>query len=209
MSQKCIYSGKGGNCQCQAFYCRARTEEDKLRKGPISPGIYDVSDARGDQKRKMGLLKANLNLRRFTYIFSLGLLSSWGPGGISQPVFPSPVSQIYFKGQVCISRAFCGFAAMPEGVWVYEAIMDDRDYKHGIFISDFVTLSQYRRKLDFSGSSDSIEFPCNAGDLGLTPGSGRSPGERHGNPLQYSCLKNSMDRGAWLATVHGVAKSRT
>ena len=50
---------------------------------------------------------------------------------------------------------------------------------------------------------------CNAGDLGSIPGSGRSPGEGNGNPLQYSCLENPMDGGAWWATVHGVAKSRT
>ena len=50
---------------------------------------------------------------------------------------------------------------------------------------------------------------CNAGDLGSIPGSRRSPGEGNGNPLQYSCLENPMDRGAWWATVHGVAKSRT
>ena len=49
--------------------------------------------------------------------------------------------------------------------------------------------------------------PANAGDTGLIPGSGRSPGEGNGNPFQYSCLENSMDRGAWRATVHGVAKS--
>ena len=49
----------------------------------------------------------------------------------------------------------------------------------------------------------------NVGDLGLTPGLGRSSGEGNGNPLQYSCLENPMDRGAWWATVHGVAKSRT
>ena len=50
---------------------------------------------------------------------------------------------------------------------------------------------------------------CNVGDLGLIPGSGRSPGEGNGNPLQYSCLENPMDGGAWWATVHGVAKSWT
>ena len=49
---------------------------------------------------------------------------------------------------------------------------------------------------------------CNEGELGLIPGSGRSPGEGNGNPLQYSCLENPMDREAWWATVHGVAKSR-
>ena len=54
--------------------------------------------------------------------------------------------------------------------------------------------------------------PANAGDIrdsGSTLGSGRSPGGRHGNPLQYSCLENPMNKGAWQATVHGVAKSRT
>ena len=50
---------------------------------------------------------------------------------------------------------------------------------------------------------------CNAGDLGLIPGSGRSPGEGYGNPLQYSCLENPMDGGAWWAAVHGVAESDT
>ena len=51
--------------------------------------------------------------------------------------------------------------------------------------------------------------PANAGDTGSTPGSGRSPGEGNGNPLQYSCLENPMDRGACWATVHGVAESDT
>ena len=51
--------------------------------------------------------------------------------------------------------------------------------------------------------------PANAGYLGSTPGSGRSPGEGSGNLLQYSCLGNPMDRRAWWATVHGVTKSRT
>ena len=50
------------------------------------------------------------------------------------------------------------------------------------------------------------EIVCQSGDSGLIPGSGRSPREGHGNPLQYSCLGNPMDRGAWRATVHGVAK---
>ena len=59
----------------------------------------------------------------------------------------------------------------------------------------------------FSGGSDDKESACNAGDLGLIPGSGRSPGERNGNPLQYSCLGNPIDGGAWQATLYGVAKS--
>ena len=60
--------------------------------------------------------------------------------------------------------------------------------------------------LGFHGGSNSKESTCNAGDLGLIPRLGRSPGEGNGNPLQYSCLENSMDRGAWRATVHGVAR---
>ena len=54
-----------------------------------------------------------------------------------------------------------------------------------------------------------VKIACNAGDLGLILGSGRSPGEGHGNPLQYSCLENSMDRGIWQAVVYEVAKSQT
>ena len=61
----------------------------------------------------------------------------------------------------------------------------------------------------FLGSSDGKVSACNVGDPGSIPGLGRSPGEGNGNPLQYSCLENPKDRGALLATVHGVAKSQT
>ena len=57
--------------------------------------------------------------------------------------------------------------------------------------------------------SDGKESACNAEDRGLIPGLGRSPGEGNGNPPQYSCLRNPMDKGAWQATAHGVTKSRT
>ena len=59
------------------------------------------------------------------------------------------------------------------------------------------------------GGSDGKAFAYNAGDPGSIPGSRRSPGEGNSNPLQYSCLENPMDRGAWWATVHGVAESWT
>ena len=65
----------------------------------------------------------------------------------------------------------------------------------------FITLS-------FLGGSESKEFAYDAGDLGLIPGSGRSLGEGDGNPLQYSCLENSMGRGSRWAIVHGVAKNQ-
>jgi len=61
----------------------------------------------------------------------------------------------------------------------------------------------------FPGGSEVKASACNVGDMGSIPGLGRSPGEGNGNPLQYSCLENPMDGGAWWATVHGVAKSQT
>ena len=66
--------------------------------------------------------------------------------------------------------------------------------------------------MGFPGGSVVKNLPVNAGDTGnsgLIPGSGRSPGEANGNPLQFPCLENSMDRRAWLATVHKVAKNQT
>ena len=63
--------------------------------------------------------------------------------------------------------------------------------------------------MGFPGGSDSKESACSAGDPGLIPGLGRSPGGGHGNPLQYSCLENSTDKGAWWATVRGVSKGKT
>ena len=59
---------------------------------------------------------------------------------------------------------------------------------------------------NFPGGSDGKESPCNSGDLGSLPGLGRSPGGGHGNQLQYCCLENSVNRGAWWATVRGIAR---
>ena len=64
-------------------------------------------------------------------------------------------------------------------------------------------INPFFQKAGFSGDSDCKEYACNAGDPGSIPGSGRSPQEGNGNPLQYSCLDNSM------ATVHGITKSQT
>ena len=63
--------------------------------------------------------------------------------------------------------------------------------------------------MGFPGGSDGKESACNAGNLGLIPGFGRSPGEGHGNPLQYSYLEKSMNRGAWWVTVHKATKNQT
>ena len=64
-------------------------------------------------------------------------------------------------------------------------------------------------QMGFPGDSEVKAFSCNAGDLGSIPGLGRFPGEGNDDPLQYSCLENPMDRGAWWVIPHGVAKSLT
>ena len=71
------------------------------------------------------------------------------------------------------------------------------------------SLSSSKSIKGFPGGPMVKNLPANAGDVGLIPGSGRSPGGGNGNLLQYSCLENPMDRGAWWATVHGVTKSWT
>ena len=70
-------------------------------------------------------------------------------------------------------------------------------------------VSTFNLFLNFPGGSDGKESAYNAGDLGSIPRSGRSPGEGNGNPLQYCCLENPMDRGAVWAAVHGIAESDT
>ena len=74
---------------------------------------------------------------------------------------------------------------------------------------DWATELNWILFLGFPGGSEVKASACNAGDQGLIPGLGGSPGEGNGNLLQYSCLENPMDGGAWWATVHGVAKSWT
>ena len=77
-------------------------------------------------------------------------------------------------------------------------------------LSDFTfTKLETENYQGFPGGSEGKASACNAGDLGSIPGSGRSPGEGNGNPLQCSCLENPMDGGAWWATVHRVSKSWT
>ena len=85
-------------------------------------------------------------------------------------------------------------------------------YSPNTFFDKLVVQKLIINSLKYQGFPDGSEVKvsaCKAGDLGLIPESGRSPGEGNGNPLQYSCLENSMDGGVWWATVHGVAKSRT
>ena len=80
-------------------------------------------------------------------------------------------------------------------------------FKSSVMLRASLVISIYL--IGFPGGSDGKESACSAGDPGSIPRLERSPGEGNGNPLQYSCLQNSMDRGAWWSTVHGVAKCRT
>ena len=73
----------------------------------------------------------------------------------------------------------------------------------------FKMLGKLPYTLDFPGGSDGKAAAYREGDPGLIPGSGRSPGEDNGNPLQYSCLENPSDGGAWWAAVYGVTQSQT
>ena len=78
-----------------------------------------------------------------------------------------------------------------------------------ILVLAFIDLNFLQFFRDFPGGSDGKASAYNSGDPGSFPGSGRSPAEGNGNPLQYPCLENPMDGEAWQATVHGVAKSWT
>ena len=89
-----------------------------------------------------------------------------------------------------------------------------REQKQGELLEVSERKQQILRILDLPdgkelGSSDSKESSCNVGELGSIPGLGRFPGEGNGYSLQYSSLENSMDKGAWRATVHGAANSQT
>ena len=74
-------------------------------------------------------------------------------------------------------------------------------------MSGLQKLGGHLQTVGFPGGPEVKESACNVEDLGSIPGSGKSPGEGNGNPLQYSCLENPMDRGAWWATVHRVTES--
>ena len=75
--------------------------------------------------------------------------------------------------------------------------------------SEILKIMLYQSLIDFPGSSNAKESACNVGDLGSIPVLGRSPGDGHSNPLQYSCLENPHGQRSLVATVHGVAKSWT
>ena len=97
---------------------------------------------------------------------------------------------------------------MQEGKQKYK-INETQVFEEGSKTVFICKLQDYiENPVGFPAGSDGKESVCNAGDPGMIPGWRRSPGGGHGNPLQYSCLENSMHKGAWWATVHGVSKSQ-
>ena len=125
------------------------------------------------------------------------------PGDLSDPgIKPrSPTLQADASGPIT-SWHINGekMETVTDFIFLVSKITADGDCSHEI---------KRRLLFGFPGGSEVKASACNVGDLGSNPGSGRSLGEENGNPLQYSCLENPMDGGAWWATVHGVAKSRT
>ena len=111
------------------------------------------------------------------------------------------------EGWTCFSRHGC-LALRAAATWRPLALHTTWSYTVRLFSYSQRTLCSLSIINWFLKLFRCIEFTCNVGDLGLIPELGRSPGEGKGNPLWYSCLENSMDKGAWQATVHGVAKSQ-
>ena len=145
-------------------------------------------------------------------------------------VFSYVFLQKFYSFSSCIQVFDNGLYLKLVGNWaflmLFVALCDMcmyRSYLLHLFFQDHMTCDPVKLSLPWSpvlllrnhlvsgflGNSAGEEFICNAGDPRLIPGSGSSPGEGIGYPLQYSCLENSMNRGAWWAMVHGVAKSQT
>ena len=120
----------------------------------------------------------------------------------SEQCLPLPLSSLnivyptrhchHLQNQDAFHMCFC--SVQLSGVWMMQLL---------------IPLSSSKSIMGFLGGPMVKNPPANAGDVGLIPGWGRSPGGGNGNPLQYSCLENPMDRGVWWVTVHGVMKSWT
>ena len=114
-------------------------------------------------------------------------------------------------------KSNCNFSLLKFTVWYWNIFLNkchhviyhfNEHFLFCVFLLMTLLSIYFIFILDY-GSSDNKASAYNAGDSGSIPRLGRSPEERNGNPLQYSCLENPMDQGAWWATVHGVAESRT
>ena len=141
-------------------------------------------------------------------------MAHWVPFHISWSSCP-PAFHLIRLSRQWNSTCYC--PRVPLVIWIY--LISSMHWGSNWLILHYLNLTDswvwtvsnknFNSEWSFPGGSEVKTSACSAGDLGSIPGSGRSPGEGNGNPLQYSCLENPMDRGAWWATVHGVAKSRT
>ena len=113
--------------------------------------------------------------------------------------------RVTLQAHVKCGRAFLSLQDYTQQLFQSEDFMW-KLYKHYCRV---YLLQQLMVLWGFPSSSNGKACDCNTGDQGSTPGSGRSPGEGNGNPCQYPCLENPMDKGAWWARVHGVTKSST
>ena len=137
-----------------------------------------------------------------------------------RPLLPTTSSQIWDTGSTLVGSGHVGPPPGSMGAGVTSTLHPTGClWLEGLHLTD-LHMSPWSKSMNtpseaapaFTGlpcDSHGKESACNAEDLGLIPRSGRSPEEENGYPLQYSCLENSMDRGAWRATVHGVIKSWT
>ena len=133
---------------------------------------------------------------------------SWGhvvPLGAKASFFlPNKQSLLHSCSQPAISYRLC---SLPLFITTLQWDFSPLDWKAFLDHNEVIPLKNYK---GFPGGSDSKSICLQCGrTLGSIAGSGRSPGEGNSNPLQYSCLENSMDGGAWWAIVHGVTKSQT
>ena len=135
-------------------------------------------------------------------------------------------TSIYWESLLCVRHCSRHWEHTGERAWWTQSFPSSRGWEGKTTVSrrdkcfSLLHLEHYSRLwqililylpswLGFPGGSEDKASACNAGDPVSIPGLVRSPGEGNGSPLQYSWLENPMDRGAWQATVHGVAKSRT
>ena len=137
----------------------------------------------------------------------LFLLACVPPGGWEFGLFYSPSHYHYLEESLTCGRCTSWKMNIIELCTLKALLLDFRVVF--FFFCPFHLIILYLLSGAFLVAQMSKNMPANAGDSGLMLGSGRSPGDGNGSPFQYSCLKNPMDRGTWLATVHGVVKSRT
>ena len=178
------------------------------------------ADAFGQRKEEGACgLRDKMNKRRFLPVLALGMILV-----LLFAVSGSAGSLLECKGELPGGYTFTGPEEITVSIDVRNAGDEDFPGPVELYYPDLTQVEEFGSPTlaagssrnwealcprGFPGSSEGKASACNVGDLGLIPRSGRVPEEGNGNPLQYPWLENSMGRGAWWATVHGIAKSQT